>query len=752
MMGFFLSRVLVLGTNPIGMAFYAACFIEKQGRLLIAFGSLLGMMTVAEPVEITKSALVMGGIYTAARMMEWKRIKMTPTGVAALAAGSTCVLSFVKTFLFPMRISAILLIPLELILVFCLSRVFREGVHYILYGNKGQALDNQEMISLVLLFAAVIYGLPDAIVGGVSVTLLAMNILLLCMAYQYGSGVGAICGAAEGVLLLLAGGENDILGVMCLLGIFAGMFREGKRFGSATAFVLGDICLGLFFAGEGIGIEYFREILIATTVFLLLPGDLLTKVDLTMQNVKEQLFVEQNMQNLLRHKVEEFAEGFRLLSKSLYQAAAGKYTLDRQDMADIFEELSEKVCATCEKRNLCWHKHYYETYRTAFALLGTADAQGSLVAEDLPEEFLSRCIRSGQFIRETNRSLAIAKNSIGWKNRMADARLAVAGQLAEVSDIMNDFALDIRDTRTTERSTEERILAELKRMRILVQDISVTERRGHKKEIYITARARKRSCISTRNVAKGIGNILGQRMRPSEDMRSIMPNNYEIIHFIEDTNFKVLTGMAKTAKEGSDISGDHFSFLELGTGEMVMLLADGMGSGRRAYEESQAVIELLEQMVEVGFKEDSALKLINSVMVLRKGEEQQSFTTMDISIIDLYTGLARFIKNGGVTTFVRHGDAVEAINGESLPVGVLQEVEADQRTRKLYSGDYVVMVSDGILDSLTAYSMKGMEELILSSRAKGPKELADYILKEALDGAGYAPDDMTVLVAGIWEK
>ena len=49
--------------------------------------------------------------------------------------------------------------------------------------------------------------------------------------------------------------------------------------------------------------------------------------------------------------------------------------------------------------------------------------------------------------------------------------------------------------------------------------------------------------------------------------------------FVQDVNFKALTGLARATKSGETVSGDNFSFMELRTGELIMMLSDGMGSG-----------------------------------------------------------------------------------------------------------------------------------------------------------------------------
>ena len=56
-------------------------------------------------------------------------------------------------------------------------------------------------------------------------------------------------------------------------------------------------------------------------------------------------------------------------------------------------------------------------------------------------------------------------------------------------------------------------------------------------------------------------------------------------------------------------------------------VSDGMGSGKQAQAESTLVVDLLEKLLEAGFSRESALKLMNSAMVISAGEE--SYSTVD---------------------------------------------------------------------------------------------------------------------------
>ena len=142
--------------------------------------------------------------------------------------------------------------------------------------------------------------------------------------------------------------------------------------------------------------------------------------------------------------------------------------------------------------------------------------------------------------------------------------------------------------------------------------------------------------------------------------------------------------------------------------------------------------------------------MLNTALVL--GREEVRFSTIDMSVFDLYTGKCEFVKAGASMTFIKRQGEVEVIKSTSLPIGVIPRLETENRELTLASGDIVIMVTDGVLDALPT----GEQEIVLKKIIEGTqktnlKELAHHILEQVLACSGEIPmDDMTVLIAGIW--
>ncbi len=212
----------------------------------------------------------------------------------------------------------------------------------------------------------------------------------------------------------------------------------------------------------------------------------------------------------------------------------------------------------------------------------------------------------------------------------------------------------------------------------------------------------------------------------------------------------MLTGVARAMKD--KISGDNFSIMKLEDGEVIIALSDGMGTGKEAADESETVLALMEQLLEAGFKTETAVRLINSNLVLKA--DKQTFSTIDMGTINLCTGMCEFVKLGAASTFIKRDNWVETISSTTLPIGMFKAVDYDSVTKKLYDGDKIIMVTDGVLDCLKEEDKEAyMEKAIMDITSNNSQEIANRILDLALSQRNYVPvDDMTVIVAGVWIK
>lgn len=456
--------------------------------------------------------------------------------------------------------------------------------------------------------------------------------------------------------------------------------------------------------------------------------------------------IEWKMQNDMKRRLNGIAGSFQRLSGSISNFADIGTELKRETLNGVFDEVSMKLCADCVDCQKCWVEEEIASSTKVAELLDAVQMDGGL-SEEIKDRYFSHCRNRHRMFDELGQGLYQLKQGMLWRNRLNESREAVADQLTEMARIVGEFAGNLEQGGNRVWQLPKSITMRLWMKNIRARQLLMLERGDGSLEVHLTARCRKGHCMTTREAAMILSCLVGQRLIPCEDSKNVIGKDYTDYVFREDANFQVITGVARAARADSRISGDNFSFLYPEGDEVVMLLSDGMGSGELACRESERVIELLEQFLEAGFKEEAAMKLINSMLVLRA--DNTLFTTMDVCVLHLTTGVCDFMKAGAAATYILRGDWMESIHSTTLPAGVLASVSYDVKQKKLYDGDYVIMLSDGVLES-----GEGGEEFLMQAlskaESKSPQELANIILEAALTREQYCPkDDMTVLVAGL---
>ena len=235
----------------------------------------------------------------------------------------------------------------------------------------------------------------------------------------------------------------------------------------------------------------------------------------------------------------------------------------------------------------------------------------------------------------------------------------------------------------------------------------------------------------------------------AEDIEESKENKNEEIKK-EKANFKIEIASAKATKNGSEISGDTSIQTKLRDGKFMMAISDGMGSGARAKKSSLTVIEMLKRLLTTGFDKDVSIGLINSSVNLNSNEE--TYATIDISILDMNTGNIEFIKNGACPTFIKTKNNVEVVKAVSLPAGIVDNIDLVVYDKDLKGGEIIVMCTDGILESNQELANKEIwvKELLEDIETDDIRRIADILLQESIDnGLGKAKDDMTILIAKI---
>lgn len=450
-------------------------------------------------------------------------------------------------------------------------------------------------------------------------------------------------------------------------------------------------------------------------------------------------------------RLKNYADSFLNLSKVFSGMNGDKKDFALEEYGRMQQEITGKICISCDQCAVCWEKETSPMQEYFSSLILSIKRRGA-PDEEQEKKLREYCPYTSDVVEEAVRVFEKAKLNVAWYNRLRENREVIAQQLDAMAYIMEDCAKPPEDISSQEAKMLAEIRYRAKERGICIYDSAVYEKKDGHRQLVLEASVKKDGCIPVKELVKAVYTATKQKVRPHRDEKSLIGKERMRLVFEEDTVYHTIHGVARLVKDGAAVSGDNFSFLELEDGEFIMSLSDGMGSGSRACKESEMVIELIERFLEAGFSKETAIRMMNSAMVIRG--EDDLFSTIDISALNLYDGNCTFYKIGASATFIRHADSVECLISENLPVGVYHKVEIEKAERKLGDGDFVIMVSDGVLEYLNVpHPEETMEKIIAGIETNHPGKLAKQILERVmLYTGGEVLDDMTVLVAAIWEK
>lgn len=445
----------------------------------------------------------------------------------------------------------------------------------------------------------------------------------------------------------------------------------------------------------------------------------------------------------------ESAEVFSRLSQCFQELGFQKSSFDKEELERMSQSVYQDFCYNCMKAQECWEKNCLDTTATCSNLLEQLQEGHSLSISMVKGRLRSQCIKLHGFLNALTESFNQARIHLFWYNRLIEHREAVADQLDEMANMIAVVAEEVYESDNVDEDMEEALKYAFKDIRLKMDKLNVSVKKDGRQEFFVTGHANNVKYVSAKEMAAVLSRTLGKAFIPSKETKTFVTEVPSTLVFVEKPEYSVICKAARVIKPGQSVSGDNYMYMETEDGQAFACISDGMGSGFTANKESETVVELMERFIDAGFSKETAVKMINSTMVLTDGEP--SCSTVDICSVNLYEGYCDFIKLGAAPSFVKRDYEVECISSDTVPVGVLSSPKYMDNRIDVYDGDFIIMVSDGILDALVTRTR--LEYLIRKQESVNPSEIANNILAGALSACGYNPaDDMTVLVMGVWKQ
>ena len=358
----------------------------------------------------------------------------------------------------------------------------------------------------------------------------------------------------------------------------------------------------------------------------------------------------------------------------------------------------------------------------------------------------------GKFCPGENGHSEQDRQAVLTERRLWENRQIIKGHLHEMAKIMRTVACEVMCYRPMEERKKRILTQAMREEGIRVENPCYVPRDDGRETVVLTMSTDKRSNVSAEEAADMISVLLARRLQLSVTSPYIIEREPHSFVLEEETGYLVLTGFSRVAKESETISGDNYAVIEAEKGRITVMLSDGTGSGEQAGKDSGQVLDLMEKLLEAGYETETAVNMVNTALFARG--EDRNHPTLDICDVDLYQGSCRLWKVGGAVTFLKREDEVERLETGNLPLGIFQKVELESTYRQLQDGDFLVMVTDGMVDAFEEEDGdNGILRTVAGLKGQNPKEIAEKLLRLAIcKNGGKIRDDMTVGVIGIWKE
>lgn len=757
LLSFLLARAFILdGVMPFGVAFFSAIILNRFAVLPVMISAAAGLISLGGIELSYKYLSVMALILLVTRVVLWKKqLKRYQVSVITMVLmfGVSFGLMYIKGDYY---LYSVFTACFESFAAGILVYIFDYAMPVVIGFDKRNLISKEEMICLAVALAVAVTGLGNIQAWNISAKIVIMAVLVLVSGYVGGAAAGSAVGAVFGVISgLTTNWVVTMIGVFAFAGMLAGTFKELGRAGSALGFIIGSAILNFYLIGQAASVISMQELLVSSTIFLILPGKFLKQFSnlACMEDIKikNRSAYNERAKELTAIKLCEFAKVFGQLSTTFEGVSFKEDFSDIVGINKVFDGICARVCKECTFYRSCWEKEFYTTYQSVFGLVSKVEEKGYGDLKDIPETLRKKCIKPQKLIETVNYLYDIYRINYRWQVKMEDCRRMVSQQLEGISGVIESLAGEINLNMSFNENLEENIHVELDKHGVEVSQVMVLEKQGRRLEILID----KKSCYGCRECTKKIipvvSGITGKKFNKPGYICSIK-NDKCMIKLVEAQKYNITTGVYTASKDDSQVSGDNYTFMELKDNKYLIALSDGMGTGENAAMESTVTINLLEQLLEVGYDHELAVKTINSILMLKSPED--NFSTLDITLADLYTGEAKMIKIGASPTYIKRDSEVKEISAASLPVGIISQLDVQVKKMTLRDGDFVVMMTDGVYDAGMAED-KGqwLEDALRDVQNRNPQEIARIVFEKAIElNGGEAKDDMTVLVSRVWEN
>lgn len=587
-----------------------------------------------------------------------------------------------------------------------------------------------ELIAGGMLTVAFGYALSGADLWGFKLVYIFAGFLLLLSSQCFKAQITLFL-----ALLIGAGVALDMKDMACLaglavLGLAAVSFSPFTKWSSALGMLAAQGVMWLLDAYSGAGWKALVMTAVGVAACLCVPRRIFSRLRaITMaDNRNSYAGVVGRQARGMAGRLYSAGEVFYELSKSMEKTVDSNsvYSADR-----LAHEVAKSYCGKCADRAECFKSLGGEdTYAILKPMADAALCRGKVTILDMPPFITSRCTKMHTLASVINGSAETYLKKRDANDSAMLGKRMMSEQFAGMALILDSLAEDCARPVSFASGDVEYLKSELLKHNIVASE-AIVSGSGDCMSVTMLVRAQDANKTALQKVAS---RALRHKLilTRTEDR-----GEEKLVFFDSAPTYEVAYGVAERSVGEGDVCGDSKSVLCPSLKRRLFAICDGMGNGESASKASRDAVNMIESFYRAGFDGGIILSLVNKLLRISL---EDSFSSLDISVIDTFSGALDVIKLGAASSFIVRSDGIEQLSCSQPPVGILDGVQPLTSHYQLYDGDTLIMMSDGVFDVLEG---KGVADAVDACGTVNPQTLADAILAAAVKGG--SKDDCTVL-------
>jgi hypothetical protein len=201
----------------------------------------------------------------------------------------------------------------------------------------------------------------------------------------------------------------------------------------------------------------------------------------------------------------------------------------------------------------------------------------------------------------------------------------------------------------------------------------------------------------------------------------------------------------------NDVGGDLVDYLNISSSEMDLTLADVAGKGLGAALMAAKVQATLRAIAPECSTLTEMADKVNTILC-RDGVPSR-FVTLAYARLSSGAPTARILNAGHLPPLILRANSIEHLPSVAPAIGLLDQAHFVEQETTLSSGDYLIFVSDGVLEARSDqdafFGEDRLHRLLERFRGHGAESLGKEILRNVRDFTGLAPrsDDISLVIA-----